>query len=49
LNFAGGVGLKGLGIAAATPVIAFAFAGSFAKLLLTAEFSGSGISPRPIA
>ncbi len=41
-NAAGGFGLKG--VAAATPSIAFAFAGPFAKLLLTAEFFGSGFS-----
>ena len=44
LNVAGGVALKGLGVAAATPSIGFAFAGPFAKLLLTAEFFGSGFS-----
>ena len=49
LNVAGAVGLKGLGVAAATPGIAFAFAGPFAKLLLTAEIFGSGFSrDRPI-
>jgi hypothetical protein len=42
--------LKGSGVAGATPRIAFAgfagfaFAGPFAKLLLTAEFFGSGLN-----
>jgi hypothetical protein len=48
-NAAGGVALKGLGVAAATPSIAFAFAGPFAKLLFTADFFGSGFTrDRPI-
>ena len=36
--------MKGLGVAAATPSTAFAFAGFFAKLLLTAESFGNGFS-----
>jgi hypothetical protein len=44
LNAAGGVTLKGLGVAAATPGIGFAGFGFFAKLLLTAEFFGNGFS-----
>ncbi len=44
MNVAGAVALKGLGVATATPGIAFAFAGPFAKLLLTAEFFGSGFN-----
>ncbi len=44
LNFAGGVGLKGLGVAAATPSFAFTgFAGRFAKLLFTTPKSSETV------